>query len=65
MEVSFGGFIVTKTLDEVLYGYDEPFLEKLRDANPQEGGDPSIDTFVMLSEPNMKSPEEADNQLNT
>jgi len=34
MEVSFGGFLTEKTVDELLYGYTEPFLEVLKTMNP-------------------------------
>lgn len=52
IEVGFGGFTQQRTVNELLFGYQDPFLQTLKEMDPMLGGDPSIETTVALNEPN-------------
>lgn len=52
IEVGFGGFTQDRTVSELLFGYEDPFLKTLKEMDPMLGGDPSIETKVALNEPN-------------
>ena len=41
-KLAFNGMIITKTIDEMLWTYQDPLLVKLKATNPLMGGDPSI-----------------------
>lgn len=53
IEVGFGGFTQTRSPRELLFGYEDPFLENLRETDTMTGGDPSINPVIMLNEPNI------------
>jgi hypothetical protein len=42
IEVGFGGFTQKRTVEELLFGYEDPFLKTLKEMDPMLGGDPSI-----------------------
>lgn len=49
IEHALQGFTQTRTVDELLWGYQDPFLMKnFVTADPQRGGDPSINPIVNL-----------------
>jgi hypothetical protein len=52
IEVGFGGFTQQRTVNELLFGYIDPFLQSLKEMDPMQGGDPSIETKVALNEEN-------------
>lgn len=52
VEVGFGGFVQTRSVEELLFGYEDDFLKQLKEMDPMLGGDPSIVTLVALNEPN-------------
>ena len=52
IEVGFGGFVQTHTVQEYLFGYEDPFLKTLKELDPLMGGDPSLEDIVALNEPN-------------
>jgi len=34
LEIGFGGIMVEKTASELLFGYTDPFIEKMKTKNP-------------------------------
>jgi hypothetical protein len=52
IEVGFGGLTQERTVNELLFGYEDPFLKTLKEMDPMLGGDPSIEAMVALNEPN-------------
>jgi hypothetical protein len=42
IEVGFGGISQERTVNELLFGYEDPFLKQLKEMDPMLGGDPSI-----------------------
>lgn len=53
VEVGFGGFTQKRTPNELIFGYTDPFLSQLKQLPPILGGDPSIETTVMVNDPNI------------
>lgn len=53
VEVGFGGYTTTHTVNEFVFGYDDPFLTALKEMEPMLGGDPSVVTTVAFNEPNV------------
>lgn len=53
VEVGFGGFTQERSVRELLFGYEDPFLKGLQTTDTMMGGDPSINPIVMLNEPNI------------
>lgn len=49
IEVGFGGFTQKRSANELLFGYEDPFLKNLKEMDPMLGGDPSIETKVALN----------------
>ena len=41
VEVAWGGFTMERSVHEILWGYDDPFVKKLHDQPVLQGGDPS------------------------
>ena len=52
VEIGFGGFTQTRSARELLFGYEDPFLKTLHDLDPMQGGDRSLQTLVMINDPN-------------
>jgi hypothetical protein len=52
IEIGFGGFTQKRTVNELLFGYEDEFLKNLKEMDTMLGGDPSIETTVALNEPN-------------
>ena len=52
MEVGFGGLTQKRTPNDLIFGYEDPFLTKMKALDPMLGGDPSITTLVMVNDPN-------------
>ena len=46
--VVLGGLITTRSVQELLYGYYDPFLTMISSINYYTGGDPSINPFFSL-----------------
>ena len=44
----FYGFTQTRNVSDLLWGYIDPFITKIKNGNPQEGGDPSLPDKVSL-----------------
>lgn len=42
IEIGFGGLTQERTVNEMLFGYEDPFLKTLKEMDPMLGGDPSI-----------------------
>ena len=53
IEVGFGGFTQERSVRELLFGYEDPFLQGLKQTDTMMGGDPSINPVIMLNEPNI------------
>lgn len=50
IELAFQGFSQIRTVDELLWGYQDDFLHTtVKDTDPQKGGDPSVNDIVSLS----------------
>jgi len=48
ISVTFNGLIQTRTVNELLWGYDDPFLHNIASMDPAQGGNPFIDTHISL-----------------
>ena len=46
---AFYGFTVTKSVKELLWGYQDKFINKIKTANPHLGGDPSLVDIISLA----------------
>lgn len=51
---------MTRTVNELLFGYKDPFLTALKEMDPMLGGDPSITDIVAFNEPNITLEESDD-----
>ena len=49
IEVAMGGLAQTRTVNDLLWGYNDPFLLQIKNANPILAGDPSLNPFVNLA----------------
>ena len=49
IEIGFGGFSHKRSADELLWGYEDPFIKKLKTMDPQKGGDPSVQSIINLA----------------
>lgn len=50
IELAFKGFAQVRTVDELLWGYTDPFIRDIiKNNDPQKGGDPSVNERVSLS----------------
>ncbi len=47
-EIGLEGFIQTRTVDELLWGYQDEFLENLKNTDPLDAGNPSINSWVSI-----------------
>lgn len=45
---AFNGFTTIKSIKEMLWGYTDPFITKIKNGDPQQGGDPSLPDVVSL-----------------
>lgn len=52
LEITFNGFTMRRSPQELLFGYEDSFLQQLRDLDPAQGGDPSLSIVVGLNEAN-------------
>ena len=59
MDVGLGGFAQTRTVDELLWGYVDPFLQNLQQASPLNSGNPSLNPVVNLAGANCSYEEAA------
>jgi len=48
-----GGAIIHKTPKELFFGYSEHLGEDLKTRDPAGGGDPGINSWVRMGDPNM------------
>lgn len=46
LEIGLGGFTKTKTAKEHLWGYEDEFMKSIRETNPLDGGDPSLNSII-------------------
>jgi len=49
MDIGLGGFTQTRTVEELLWGYVDPFLEHIQQSDPLESGNPSLNTVISLA----------------
>jgi len=59
MEVGMGGFAQTRTVGELLWGYTDPILSMIKEADPLVSGDPSLNPIVNLAGENCSYAEAA------
>lgn len=45
---AFYGFTATRSVEELLWGYIDPFITKIKNGDTQQGGDPSLPDLVSL-----------------
>ncbi len=55
--MGFGGLTQQRSVKELLFGYEDPFLKALQVTDTMMGGDPSINPVIMLNEPNITETE--------
>lgn len=53
IEVGFGGFTMKRSVQELLFGFEDPFLKNFVEMDTMQGGDPSINPIVALNELNI------------
>ena len=58
IECALGGLVQKRTVKELLFGYEDPFVKDIKTVDLMRGGDPSKDPTITLNEPN-KTLEEA------
>ena len=58
IECALGGLVQKRTVKELLFGYEDPFVKNIKTVDLMRGGDPSKDPTIALNEPN-KTFEEA------
>jgi hypothetical protein len=51
--VGLGGIVQERSVQDLVFGYEDDFLKNLRDMDPATGGDPSINIVVALNELNL------------
>jgi len=52
--LNFSGFTMSRTPDDLMFGYKDDVLDLLRQRDPAGGGgDPSKPSWIRLSDPNM------------
>lgn len=49
IEVGFGGLTQKRRVKQLLFGYEDQYLKKIKAKTPINGGDPSIDIVVALN----------------
>jgi len=57
MEIGMGGFAQTRSVGELLWGYTDPVLTMVKEADPLISGDPSLNPVVNLAGENCSYPE--------
>lgn len=57
MELSMGGFAQTRSVGDLLWGYNDTFLTKIKNRSPLDSGDPSLANLVTLAGPNCTDPD--------
>jgi hypothetical protein len=48
IDVAWGGFSQTRTVNELLWGYTDPILYQVTQTSPLSGGDPSVNTIIAV-----------------
>lgn len=51
--MGFGGLTIKKSVEDILFGFEDPFLKKIKEKNTMLGGDPTLHTVLMLNDPNI------------
>ncbi|KAL4503018.1 hypothetical protein ABPG72_014247 [Tetrahymena utriculariae] len=57
VEISLYSAVQTRELQDLLFGYTDPFVYSQNTKDPQQGGNPALNYTVMLNDPNMTSPQ--------
>lgn len=57
MELAFGGFGQTRSVGDMLWGYNDTFLTGIKNKSPLDSGDPSLNNLVTLAGPNCTAPD--------